>query len=191
MEKLALKTKMLLGNCAPLVLLIILSIITYNSIGLLLKSNNWVDHTHEVIASAKSIEAAAVDMETGMRGYLLAGKEEFLDPYKNGQKRFVEQIAKLQKTVDDNPAQVELLNNTRDNIREWQEKVTEPTISLRGEIAKSKTMDDMRDLVGEAKGKVYFDKFRGQIQTFVDRERALMQKRKDAAKRSDNVKELK
>jgi methyl-accepting chemotaxis protein len=44
-------------------------------------------------------------METGMRGYLLAGKEEFLDPYKGGQKRFFEQIKNLKNTVNDNPAQ--------------------------------------------------------------------------------------
>ena len=34
-----------------------------------------------------SIEAAAVDMETGMRGYLLAGQEGFLDPYTDGRRR--------------------------------------------------------------------------------------------------------
>jgi len=91
-KNVGLKAKLMLGSCSPLILVIILSVVTYISIGSLLKNNHWVDHTHKVIAEAKSIEAAAVDMETGMRGFLLAGKEEFLDPYKGGQKRFYEPL---------------------------------------------------------------------------------------------------
>ena len=189
-KRLGLKAKLMLGSCSPLILMIILSGVTYLSIGSLLNSNHWVDHTHDVIAKAKSIEAAAVDMETGMRGFLLAGKEDFLAPYNNGSKLFYEQVKSLQKTVDDNPAQVQLLGEINDTIKEWQEKVTEPTIELRRVIAGSKTMDDMRDLVGEARGKVYFDKFRGQIKTFIDREQALLEKRKVAADESNDIDEL-
>ncbi|MCH8804894.1 MAG: CHASE3 domain-containing protein, partial [Planctomycetes bacterium] len=153
------------------------------------ETTKWVDHTHEVIAEANAILASAVDMETGMRGYLLAGRDEFLDPYTHGQKEFAEKVAALQKTVDDNPAQVQLLGQARATINEWQEKVTEPTIALRREIGDSKTMDDMADLVAEARGKVYFDKFREQISTFTSREQALMtQRQEDAAATAANTK---
>ena len=181
-KNVGLKVKLMLGSCSPLLLMTIVSVVTYISIGSLLKSNHWVDHTHNVIAEAKSIEAAGVDMETGMRGFLLAGKEEFLDPYKGGQKRFYEQIKGLQKTVDDNPAQVRLLGEIRDNIKGWQDNVTEPAIALRRKVGDSKSMDDIAALVGEAKGKAYFDKFRGQIQTFTGREAELMAKRQAEAK---------
>ena len=40
----------------------------------------WVEHTHEVLANAAHLLALGVDMETGMRGFLLAGKEGFLAP---------------------------------------------------------------------------------------------------------------
>ena len=43
-------------------------------------------------------------------------------------------------------------------------------IELRRKIADSKTMDDIRDETKKARGKVFFDKFRGQISTFVGRE---------------------
>ncbi len=190
-KRLGLKAKLMLGSSAPMIFVIILGAVTYLSISSLLNSNQWVDHTHKVIADAKSIEAAAVDMETGMRGYLLAGQEVFLEPYINGQKRFYDQVARLQKTVDDNPAQVKLLGEINSTIKEWQEKVTEPTIALRREISKSKSMDDMRDLVREARGKQYFDTFREQIKTFIDREEALMIQRKKAAERSTSISELK
>ncbi len=48
------------------------------------ETTGWVKHTYEVIDDAKEILASAVDMETGMRGYLLAGEDSFLDPYTGG-----------------------------------------------------------------------------------------------------------
>ena len=54
-------------------------------------------------------------------------------------------------------------------------------------IGDAKTMDDMADLVAEARGKKYFDKFRSQIGTFTDREQKLMDERKaNAVKTSSN-----
>jgi methyl-accepting chemotaxis protein len=143
----------------------------------LLYNFKWVNHTHKVLSDASRIEAAAVDMETGMRGFLLAGKEEFLEPYNVGQNKFYKQIDALSITVSDNPSQVALLTETKETIAQWQEKVTEPAIQLRRKVGTAITMDDITDLVAEAKGKVFFDKFRGQIQTFKDREESLMESR--------------
>jgi methyl-accepting chemotaxis protein len=143
------------------------------------KSKDWVVHTYQVIMDANAILATAVDMETGMRGYLLAGKEEFLSPYKNGQERFKESLQKLKETVSDNPSQVQLLNEIKENISAWQEDVTEPTIDLRRQIGHAKTMDDMADLVGKAKGKLYFDQFRNVMSEFKSEEEDLMRKRQN------------
>lgn len=190
-KNMGLKAKMLAGSCGPLILVVFLGIFIYSSIQSLLDSNKWVGHTHEVIQVAMKIEASAVDMETGMRGYLLAGLEDFLNPYIDGKKRFYSLIEKQQQTVNDNPAQVQLLGEIKDNIEAWQNDVTEPMIALRRKIGDSKTMDDMRDLVRQANGKKYFDKFRDQIKTFTDREQVLMKKRKEAAKNSTDIAELK
>jgi methyl-accepting chemotaxis protein len=191
LKSLSLKFKMLLGSCGPLILFVLLGIFIYSSIQSLLLNNNLVDHTHKVIEKAMDIEASAVDMETGMRGYLLAGKEGFLDPYNNGGKKFDNLIDEQMKTVSDNPAQVQLLREIQENIHSWKKDVTEPTIKLRRVIGKSKTMDDMRDLVGEAKGKVYFDKFREHVALFISRERNLMKRRQRATKDSTNINTLK
>ena len=174
---LKLRTKMFSGNVISLLLIIILGGVTFNATNSLLKTGDMVDHTHVVIARASSILASAVDMETGMRGYLLAGEDGFLDPYINGHKVFLEEIGDLKELVSDNPAQVTLLTEIEQNISAWKKNVTEPTIQLRREIGNAKNMDDMADLVGEGKGKVYFDKFRGQIATFIVREEKLLAKR--------------
>ncbi len=180
-KNMGLKVKMLAGSCGPLILVIFLGAFIYVSIQSLLANNKMVDHTHEVIQVVMDIEAAAVDMETGMRGYLLAVKEEFLDPYKNGGTSFYSLVDQLQQTVNDNPAQVQLLDEIRANIKDWQSNATEPAIALRREIGEAKSMNDMAALIAQAKGKKYFDKFREQVKTFIERETVLMEKRQGDA----------
>ncbi|MGR3717760.1 MAG: CHASE3 domain-containing protein, partial [Thermohalobaculum sp.] len=172
------KTKVLIGISTPLALGLAIGGISGFSIDSIVESNKWVDHTRVVLADAAGIVGSAVDMETGMRGYLLAGEEGFLDPYSNGERATYSRIDALREIVNDNPAQVERLNQAERVLREWQEIVTEPTIALRREIGDAETMNDMADLVGEARGKVYFDKFREQITTFIARETTLLEARR-------------
>ncbi len=180
-KNIPLRMKVIIGGFTPLVFLVIVAAVTLINVNAMVNSNKWVEHTHNVLSQAKGIVGSAVDMETGMRGYLLAGKEEFLDPYKSGGLEIYTSINALQETVNDNPNQVRRLGEVEKTLRDWQSDVTEPTIALRREIGDARTMNDMAKLVGEAKGKTYFDKFRSQIKTFIDREIVLMEKRKQEA----------
>lgn len=185
-----LRTKLLLGNGLVLLMLIATSTVVYFGIKSLLYDSKWVSHTYKVLAKAEDILASAVDMETGMRGYLLAGKEEFLEPYNGGGERFETLIDELAKTVSDNPPQVALLGETKANILSWKQNVTEPAIALRREIGDAKSMNDMAAEVQKARGKQYFDKFREQIALFKSREEVLLVEREAKAKASNSVAEL-
>ncbi|MCP3687653.1 MAG: methyl-accepting chemotaxis protein, partial [Gammaproteobacteria bacterium] len=174
---LGIRNKLILGIGIPVLMLSALGVVSYTSIDSINNTYGQVNHTHKVIREANAIVSSAVDMETGMRGFLLAGKQDFLGPYKSGKAAFEQQIAALQETVSDNPPQVGRLKEVESTLNAWQKNVTEPNIQLRGEIGDAKTMNDMADVVGEARGKVYFDKFRGQISTFVQRENELLEQR--------------
>lgn len=185
------KTKLLAGYGLILSLMLIITLIVFFSIKSLVSNIAWVNHTYEVLSTASEIEAAAVDMETGMRGYLLAGKKEFLSPYTNGQTSFNRLVQELTSTVSDNQIQVTLLNEVSSTINEWQNKVTEPVISLREKIGNAKSMNDMADVIKEARGKQYFDKFREQLATFISREEILLKQRQQKAVTSTDINELK
>ena len=83
-KNMSLKLKIILGSSITVALMVILGFVSISSMDSLQETTKWVEHTHTVIARMNNILSIAVDMETGMRGYLLAGKEEFLDPYKAG-----------------------------------------------------------------------------------------------------------
>ena len=128
LDRINLRTKIAIVALIPLTLMVLLAAISLNNTRSMTETNRWVDHTHTVIRQANAILAAAVDMETGMRGFLLAGKDNFLEPYNRGRESFDQRVMDLKKTVSDNPAQVTLLGEIHTTIHEWQTNVTEPMI---------------------------------------------------------------
>jgi methyl-accepting chemotaxis protein len=173
-SNLSFKSKLLSAFGLILSLMILVTIVVFLSVKSLVKEFSWVNHTHEVLQTVAKIEASAVDMETGMRGYLLAGKKSFLTPYNNGKNDFYTLLNQLSATVSDNPAQITLLSEISLTISEWQKKITEPTIALRAQIGDAKTMNDMAEIIKQARGKEYFDKFRIKLNIFIEREEQLM-----------------
>ncbi|QFI36788.1 chemotaxis protein [Moritella marina ATCC 15381] len=177
LKNLKFTTKLYAGYGVILSLMVSITLVVLFSVKSLEENFNWVNHTHEVLAKASKVEAAAVDMETGMRGFLLAGEEQFLAPYKQGKNQFDTLINELANTVADNPTQVTLINDTKQTIHNWLDRIAEKQIALRRQVGNTTTMDDVATIVGEAKGKQYFDKFRQQIATFKEAESSLMAKR--------------
>ncbi len=182
------KSKILTGICLPLVLLLVLGVVAVVDINTMVSTNEKLDKSREVETQALAIVASAVNMETGMRGYLLAGRESFLEPYKKGEKETYRLLENLKRTEADQPEQLARLEKAEQILRDWQRDVTEPSIELRRQIGDAPTMNDMAKLVGQAKGKVFFEKFRNQINEFIANEhKTLDQRNKDFKEAKDAV----
>jgi len=174
------KIKVLVGVTVPLVLMVILGVVSWSSISRIIATNDLVAHSNRVMSQSDTLTGSTFRMITGLRGYLLAGQDDFLAPYRDGGEAAYAQIAALQADVSDSPEQLERLTAMAETLREWQEKVTEPTIQLRQEIGYADTMMDLGNLVGEARGKTYFDALRAQGATFSETQRGLVQQREAA-----------
>ncbi|MBO6827274.1 MAG: CHASE3 domain-containing protein, partial [Sneathiella sp.] len=172
------KTKVFIGICTPLALMLIVGGVAALNINGLVSTNQGVDTSRTLTAKAAALETSALNMETGMRGYLLAGQESFLEPYKNGETRTYAQIEELKQSEAGNADQIALLDESERILREWQQNVTEPSIELRRQIGDAPTMNDMARLVGQAKGKVFFEKFRSQLDELIAIERERLEARK-------------
>ncbi|MDA0241435.1 MAG: CHASE3 domain-containing protein [Proteobacteria bacterium] len=172
--QLRVRPKILIGISIPICMLIIAGAVTVWSVLSINNTVKWVNHTYRVLETGSEIVAAAVDMETGMRGFLLAGKDEFLEPYNGGLKRFNEKIKSLQNTVSDNPPQVARLEKVEKTISEWRAVIVEPMIEMRRNVGATSTMTQVADVTSEARGKKYFDGFRGLMAEFDSIERNLL-----------------
>jgi methyl-accepting chemotaxis protein len=160
------KSKIVLGSSFALILIIVLSLIAYRSIGSLVETSEWVDHTHLVLENASTIEKLIVDMETGERGFLIAGKEEFLEPYESGKKQLSSILTITNDLVSDNPKQVERLADIEKTIKLWQKKAGVPEIKKRRDVAKnSNAITEFKNLYSRTVGKEIFDNIRYEFQT--------------------------
>lgn len=133
-----------------------------------------VEELYRTVVDAGNVLASAINMETGMRGYLLAGQEAFLEPYLAGRKVFDQQMQELKAELPDQPEQLARLDKASNIMSEWDNQVVQPRIQLRRKIGAAATMDDMADLVGQEKGRKYMDQFHGVMAGFIaDEQRAI------------------
>ncbi len=77
-----------------------------------------IQHDAPVIANARHLLKLVVDMETGQRGFVITGKDEFLEPYENAVASFSGLLNEEKILVSDNPAQVKLLEEIEASVQE-------------------------------------------------------------------------
>ena len=91
-----------LGYGFSIIVLIIVGFFSWKTVDRLLDSNQEVQHSHLVMQHLESLLSIMKDAETGQRGYLLTGKNEFLEPYNGAYTQAVLLAAELKKLTRDN-----------------------------------------------------------------------------------------
>ncbi|ETR69843.1 MAG: hypothetical protein OMM_03661 [Candidatus Magnetoglobus multicellularis str. Araruama] len=134
-RQLGLGAKMMLGSSAPLLLVVLLGVMCLINIKSLLETSARVDFSHRIMGSAKDIDKIISDLESGERGFLIAGKDEFLNPYTNGNKNLQNKINSSIKLVEDNPQQVSRLQKIGKLIEQWNKQAAQPEIAERRQVA--------------------------------------------------------
>jgi methyl-accepting chemotaxis protein len=138
---------------------------------------HWTDHTNEVVATLNAVASAMVNSETGVRGYLVSGNKDFLDPFVNGQKTFAELLEKFRTLTSDNPAQQKRADMIAEQASIWLTTVAQEEIRLMETPA---TQQQARDIEVSGKGKASMDGLRKIIEEAVETEQSLMVTRLEA-----------
>jgi PAS domain S-box-containing protein len=135
-----------------------------------------VEHSDRVITAANSTLRNLIDVETGVRGYLLTGTREFLEPYTAALSRVRSSFDELRSLVADNPAQLR-------DLDEWN-RLTTAWIAF-AESQVQQRPDDVGESVRHAaEGKRRMDEIRGAFGDFVTREESLRSERSDHAQKT-------
>jgi len=161
-------------------MLLIISTIVSLSIQRQDETTRWVEHTHKVIVEGHHLIKLLVDMETGERGFLITGKEHFLEPYHAAKLLWHEKLPLLKTLVSDNPEQVDRLESVEILQKRWLKEAAELEISVRrkSDISADFSMNDVRLLVEKETGKNIIDKIRLIKKQFIEVENKLMKERK-------------
>ncbi len=73
------------------------------------EADNQVAHTQNVLAATNELLGHLIDAETGQRGYLLTGQDDYLEPYLQGSVAVERDIAHLRALIDEDPEQAKRL----------------------------------------------------------------------------------
>ena len=104
----------------PLALMSILTVIFIGLIFYLMSVVRSVDHVNHVIAQSHETLTTVLDSETGMRGFLLTGKEDFLEPYNNSARSVEQEMGSLKELAKSYPEQIQRLERISAIHQEWK-----------------------------------------------------------------------
>jgi len=135
-------------------------------ISYLLSAIQWVEHTDRVINNTNRSMKLSIDMETGMRGFLLTGDQHFLDPYEVAKPLLTAELQGLQVLVEDNPTQLDRFRRLLTLQEEWNVFALE-MIKLRRENG------DYQTPVLAGRGKRITDQIRTEYDQAVEMEQQL------------------
>jgi two-component system sensor histidine kinase/response regulator len=120
------------------------------------------------LTTADTLERSVVDVETGLRGYLLTDQPLFLEPYRQALSSIPSQLSVLRGLVADDRGQSALVNLLARSIRTYEQGYAGPLAA--GPANQSRAQ--MAALT--ARGKKVLDPIRAQFAAFADTEKAEM-----------------
>ena len=85
----------------------------------LLSVSQWVERSVHGVAYAHDMLKVAGDLEASMRGYLIAGEEIFLDPYRKELPAFVDLMNRLDEYARDTPVQLGRVERLKQLHGQW------------------------------------------------------------------------
>ncbi|WP_337992919.1 CHASE3 domain-containing protein [Enterovibrio gelatinilyticus] len=163
MNKLTIKSKLLVGNIITGLLLALLCGVAWNGINTMDKTADMVNHTYKVMDHSNNLVNAMVDKETGLRGFAIGGEDAYLEPYFGGMKSFKENLDIVKNLTSDNPAQQVRFDDVAKDAAKW-DVYAESVISLRKDIrAGDEINTELKALIDSGIGKQKMDGLRAEI----------------------------
>lgn len=154
--------KIYAGYIIILILMTSVSVVVYSSITSIIDASKWVNHTYVVIRTGEDVSASMVDMETGQRGFMVTGIDEYLEPYNDGNTRFDRLIKKGQELTSDNPVQIKRWKEVAGLKAQWLQEVAQPEIETRRQVSLGASATaNFKTISARTVGKDIFDGIRG------------------------------
>ncbi len=142
-------------------LLIVVNATTFIMIQRTFALNETIEHAQQMRRAARTVLIASLNAETSQRGFLLTGRSDFLQPYRDARAdmepalAFLDEGAALDPTLK---ATVEPIHRLGD--KKWDEMENTVTLARQGRIGQS------IQAVRSGEGKQYMDELRAAIEKF-------------------------
>jgi len=155
--------------------LLAVAVISFRNSEKFVDTNQWVNHTHEVLYEFDQVLINSVNVETGARGFVITGEESYLEPFSTSKSRLFDHIRKVKELTRDNPGQ-------QKNIEDIEQLATaqishhEKTIE-----ARKQDFEKASQIVVAGEGKRLEDELRKMIDQAKGIEQSLLAQRRQAS----------
>jgi PAS domain S-box-containing protein len=174
--RLSLGKKVALGFGATLAILSIIVVGSYRATTSLIENSAWVEHTHTVLEKIENVLSTLKDVETGWRGYVVTGQEEYLQPTAFAQESLSRDLRDLRSLTSDNGAQQLNLDRLEHLVPEKM-SVLEQMVTLR----RAEGLEAAVEYVRAGNGKAVMDQIRRVVQGMTEIEKGLLVARDQSA----------
>jgi|GEM_PF-4805441 len=143
-----------LGFITSFLIVVIIGLLVYYNIRNFLDSNRWEAQTYQVLTRLEYVISDVKDIETGTRGYIITGKESFLEPYYYASRVLKSDLTNLRSIILDSE-QLSHLNHLEKLIKEklqFQDEVIQK--------GKSSGLDEATTIINEETGRRKMDEIR-------------------------------
>jgi methyl-accepting chemotaxis protein len=167
------RAKMILALVVPIAVLVPVAAVILSATSTSHDTSRAVQRSSDILRSGYRLLLAAVDSETGQRGFVITGDDTFLEPWNRGRATFDAEAENLRRALADDPEQAARLARMVSVEQQWRTQVGEaqiagrraPDFNLTAATARAET------------GKTLKDQVRALNEEFVTSERANLDRR--------------
>lgn len=175
MNRFSIRSQLMIGFGLVIAIFVISSSLVSMRFKENVQNGKWTTHTYNVLLQSRDILTALVNIETGQRGYLLAGEESFLEPLHQGERNFNQAFEEIKQLTSDNDAQQQRLERLRSTYETWRQNVVASEIKARRAVAQgTESYADVVEMVRKGSGKSGMDSMRSIVNEIAAEEQKLL-----------------
>jgi signal transduction histidine kinase len=178
LSRLTIGRAVLVANVALATVIAVEFVLLVVAIGAQRSSAHDARDTEAVLATANKLEKTLLDLETGERGYVIARREEFLDPWRAARRDYPRLAASLESEVADEPTQLARARAISAAIRRYDRTWATPLVA-----AARTDAPRARELVRSGRGKAQVDRIRSQFAAFTSAQSELFGRERERSNR--------
>ena len=154
---------------ASVTLIVMVGMISASTVGSLRSALEWRKHTYEVLIAGQSLLTDFEDIQRGMSGYVLSGRQDLRAPFDLGALRAPRELATLIRLTSDNPLQQQRLKMLDASLSD--------VLSQAGSLISARDREGLPAVAGAISagdGKPAFDRATALIAAFLREEQRLL-----------------
>ena len=175
---LSISQKLYAGFAVILLIILVLVLSTWRGFDQVDSSVRLNIHTYEVINESSELLGSLLNIETGARGFVITGRDQFLGPFEAGEREFQSKLAQLRELTRDNPVQQRRLAEIQALHDQWLSEDINGYMELRRQVnAGTQPFEAVIERISAGGAKVKMDAMRRILSDIQSEERALLEQR--------------